>query len=146
MIAPPRGEAKPELLRAALDLLARERGDEARLRELPELAGSCGVVNLSPAGDCWLFCWPSAAWPLWLHSPQRLPAHASIAGRSARARAWSMGAAPGDVLLASTAPLGDEAPLRRAAEEGGPSAVDRVAAASAGAEAPLCGLVAEVHG
>jgi len=150
VLPPPQHSAGPELLEQVVDLLSRERSDEARLGGLSELAGPCAVVHLSALSDRWLFCWPSPTWPLWVHSVQRLPPLADVAGRSAHQRTWSMTAAPGDLLLASTAPLGDDeedrAALRRALEEGGPAAVDLIASRAQDPEVPLCGLAVEVHG
>lgn len=147
----PRGEADPELAKQVVDLLARERSDEARADGLSRLAGPCGVVHLSASGDRWLFCWPQPTWPLWIHSAQRLPLHADLSGRCAHRRAWWMAAAPGDLILASTGPLGgagEDVParLRRAFDEGGPAAVDLVASLPERPGSPLSGLAMEVHG
>ena len=149
VLPPPGGSARPEILQRAVELLARERSDEARWNGLAQLAGPCAVVHLSAAGDRWLFHWPSPGWPLRIHSPQRLPPHADVAARASRRRAWSMVAAPGDLLLAYTAPLAeaDATPvdLRRAASEGGPGAVDLLDAAAERTKTPLSGLAVEVH-
>jgi hypothetical protein len=150
VLPPPDGGADPELARRVVELLGRERSDDARLQGFSQLAGPCAVVHLSPNGDRWLFCWPEPSWPLWIHSAQRLPQHAEVSGRAAHQRAWWMTAAPGDLILASNAPLsavGDvRAALRRAFDDGGPAAVDLVASMPERAEGPLAGLAIEVHG
>jgi hypothetical protein len=150
-ILPPQGgEAAPELLDEVVALLARERSDEARLRGVAQLAGACAVVHLSPAADRWLFRWPSPTWPLWVHSAQRMPPHADVAPRASRQQAWSMLAAPGDLVLACAAPLAGakdaRAALRRAAEDGGPAAVDRLGTEAERASTPASGLAVEVLG
>lgn len=150
VLPPPGGGADPELARRVVELLGRERSDDARLDGLPQLAGPCAVVHLSANGDRWLFCWPEPTWPLWIHSAQRLPQLAEVSGRAAHQRAWWTAAAPGDLILASNAPFsagGDVgAALRRAFDDGGPAAVDLVASMPERAEGPPAGLAIEVHG
>jgi hypothetical protein len=149
VLAPPGGSARDDLLGQVVELLARERSDEARGAGLAQTAGSCGVVHLSAAGDRWLFHWPNAAWSLRLHSPQRLPSRADIGARASSQRTWSMIAAPGDLILAGRATLATtgqgQIDLWRALEEGGPSAVDLLDGSAELAGTGLGGLVVEVH-
>ncbi len=142
--------AAPDLLDQVVALLSRERSDEARLRGVLQLAGACGVMHLTPAADRWLFCWPSTTWPLWVHSAQRMPPHSDVAPRASRQQAWTMLAAPGDLVVACAVPLAGaadaRAALRLAAEEGGPAAVDRLGTEAERAGTPVSGLAVEVLG
>lgn len=149
VLSPPGTQDTDALLEKVVELLARERSDEARLSGLARLAGSSGVLHLYASSDRWLFAWPDPRWPLHVHSPQRLPSHADIATRSPRQTTWSMLAAPGDLVLACAAPMAIDptnAELGRALEEGGPAAVDLLGATAQRANIPLSGVAVEVNG
>jgi hypothetical protein len=148
VLFPPGSGARDAVLGRVVELLARERSDEARGTGLAQVAGSCAVVHLSAACDRWLFHWPSPTWPMGIYSPQRLPARAVIGARASNQRAWSMIAAPGDLVLACSGPLveADRAriDLWGTLEEGGPAAVDLLDGSTELARAVRGGVAVEV--
>jgi hypothetical protein len=149
VLFPPGSGPRDETFGRVVELLARERSDEARRTGLARAAGSCAVVHLSATGDRWLFHWPSPTWPLRIHSPQRLPPCADIAARASDQQAWSMPATPGDLVFGCTgsAVAADRAPvdLWHALEEGGPAAVDLLDDVTEPEGTVQGGLAVEVH-
>jgi hypothetical protein len=141
LIPSPDEPPAPDRLDRASALVARG-GDAERLgHSLLELVGNTALVHLGPRGEEWLFYWPGQQ-PLWLCSPQRLPALWDLAANAEEhpTRCFRVPAASGDVALALAAtPAGWQAEaarpglpgqlpaeLRDAVADGGPALLDEV--------------------
>jgi hypothetical protein len=113
--------------RAAIaDAMSSSQVDEERESALGVLAGTAGVAHLTPAAAEWVVYWPMDRCPLWIYSPDRIPARwdaargiAAVASR----RLVRFPAFPADQLVAawSDTPSGGDAlaPLHHRMAEGG---------------------------
>jgi hypothetical protein len=160
LIPAPDEPSAPDRLGRASALVARG-GDPERLgQSLLELVGNTGLVHLGPRGDEWLFYWPGPQ-PLWLCSPQRLPAFWDLAATAEESatRCFRVPAASGDVALALAAPpagwpaeaarpgLPGQLPveLRDAVADGGPALLDQIEERMALPAGPVSALVVEAR-
>jgi len=108
-------------------VMTSDHGDADREAQLAAIAGSSGVVHLSHDASAWIVYWPVERCPLWIYSPNRLPAcwnaARGITGVAHR-RLLRLPAFPADRLVAAwseTASVDAElAPIRNVLVDGGP--------------------------
>lgn len=136
---------------AIADAMTSAQRDAELESELEALAGPAGVAHLTPDASEWVMYWPIARCPLWLYSPNRIPARWNAArgiADVANRRLLRLPAFPADQLVAawSEAPLDSDAlaPVEHLAAEGGSETIlglDNLAAHNA----HVTGLVMEVR-
>lgn len=92
---------------AIAEAMTSTQTDSEREASLGVLAGQSAVAHLTQDANEWVVYWPHAQCPLWIYSPNRLPARwnagqclASTAGR----RLLRLSAFPGDQLVAAWMP------------------------------------------
>ena len=111
---------------AIADVMTSVQADEEREAALGSVAGRAGVAHLTHDANEWVMYWPMTACPLWLYSPNRVPARwnvaRGIAGVSNR-RMLRLAAFPADQLVGAwseVALTGDAlAQVHQVAAEGG---------------------------
>jgi hypothetical protein len=140
-LVPLRHVADPAgLLARALEVLG-EAGDlSSALAEC--LRGDAGLVHLTREARSWIMYWPAQVGGLWLFSSHRLP-HLSELSRSSDApRLFRSPASPGEIVVATTRPLGGGSEqIVTELDDGGPVAMDRLRALSL----QIDGFVVEVR-
>ena len=116
--------AAPGSRAAIADAMTADRPDAEREAALAGLAGGFGVAHLTPDDSAWVIYWPFERCPLWLYSPDRLPARWNAArGIAAVGRMLRLPAFPRDQLVGAwtdTAGAPDRfVAVRRAMPDGG---------------------------
>jgi hypothetical protein len=110
---------------AIAEVMSSTQDDEDRESALGVLAGPAGVAHLSQAATEWVVYWPLDRCPLWIYSPNRIPARwDAVRGIAVTDRRMvRLPAFPEDQLVAawSDGPGAEHAlaPLHRLVEEGG---------------------------
>jgi hypothetical protein len=133
-------------------VLASNQTDAEREAALEAVAGSSGVAHLSHDASEWVMYWPVERCPLWIYSPNRVPAYWNAArgiAAVAQRRLLRLPAFPTDQLVAAwsdTATADAElAPIRGAVVDGGCetlAGLDDIA----GRQDHVTGLILEVRG
>jgi hypothetical protein len=110
---------------AIADVMMSAQGDEDREAALGAVAGRAGVAHLTHDANEWVMYWPQAC-PLWLYSPNRVPARWNVARGIAgvpNRRILRLPAFPADQLVGAwsdAALAGDPlAQVHQVASEGG---------------------------
>lgn len=132
-------------------VMASDQSDADREAALGAIAGSSGVAHLNHDASEWIVYWPAERCPLWIYSPNRLPARWNAAraiAAVAQRRLIRLPAFPTDQLVAAwseTASADAElAPVRDVLVDGGPETLvglDDIA----GRHDHVTGLVMEVR-
>jgi hypothetical protein len=139
---------------ATADAIAPDRSDADREAALAGLAGAVGVAHLTHDADAWVIYWPFDRCPLWICSPNRLPARWNAAraiaalGGHRGPKLVRLPAFPHDQLVAGWSEAASAhaalAPIEHAMLEGGSETIlgldDLV-----GRDDQLTGLVMEVR-
>jgi len=131
--------------------MASDQSDADREAALGAIAGSSGVAHLNHDASEWIVYWPAERCPLWIYSPNRLPARWNAAraiAAVAQRRLIRLPAFPTDQLVAAwseTASADAElAPVRDVLVDSGPETLvglDDIA----GRHDHVTGLVMEVR-
>jgi hypothetical protein len=110
---------------AIADVMTSAQGDDDREAALGAVAGRAGVAHLTHDANEWVMYWPEAC-PLWLYSPNRVPARWNVARGIAgvpNRRMLRLPAFPADQLVGAwsqVALAGDPlAQVHQVAAEGG---------------------------
>lgn len=137
---------------AIADAMTSSQSDADREAALGAVAGRAGVAHLTHDANEWVMYWPIDACPLWLYSPNRVPARWNVARGIAgvpNRRMLRLPAFPADQLVAawSEVPLagGDPlAPVHQVAVEGGSETIVGLEDVAAG-NPYITGVVMEVR-
>ncbi len=91
--------------------------------ELVDCIGErAGFVHLAANAASWFLYWPAGRGSLWLFSSHRLPHLSELSRRSDAPRIFASAAAPGEIVFATSRPLGtDERAIADALADGGPA-------------------------
>jgi hypothetical protein len=134
-----------------LETLHAQACDGDRGAELAHLLGTkAGLVGLTARASEWVVYWPSAALPLWMYSPVRLPRFRDLAGHRSDVgrRMVRFPAFSGDLTVALSSSLAGSgsatSELAALMDKGGPAFLDYVEA-QCGGHAAVAGLLAEVR-